>query len=252
MSSDASSTRFPYVATLVAFIAIVIMLGLGFWQLDRKAQKEARLASVEIAKLSANIDLPQAFSDPLNYQDYIVSAGGIVIDKYFYIDNKLVNSKPGFHVLVPFSTDYGVVMLNLGWLSATGVRSDLPRFDLPPMNNIEGLLYLPVNNSLITETNTQYGKYPVLLQQVDLDEISKHLNIDILPGVIRLLPSDSEFVREWQAVTMSPDKHLGYAVQWIGLAIAALTVYLLSMLKWLQGPQPTGSTDSSTNNSNGN
>lgn len=251
MSNDKSNTRFPYVATLVAFLAIVIMLSLGFWQLDRKVQKEARLASVEIAKQSASIDLAEAFSDTLNYQDYVVSTEGKVLNKYFYIDNKLVNSKPGFYVLVPFSTNFGVVMVNLGWLPATGVRSDLPNFTLPSMDNVQGLLYLPLNNSLISETNNQYGEYPVLLQQVDLDEISKHLNIDILPGVLRLLPSDSEFVREWKAVTMSPDKHLGYAVQWFGLAIAALTVYLLSMLKWLHGPQPTGSINN-TNNKNGN
>jgi cytochrome oxidase assembly protein ShyY1 len=30
---------------------------------------------------------------------------------------------------------------------------------------------------------------------------------------------------------MSPDKHLGYAVQWFGLGIAALTIYLLSLMK---------------------
>lgn len=250
MSSAKTNTRFPYIATLVAFLAIVIMLGLGFWQLDRKAQKEARLANVEVAKQSGDITLAEAFSNPLNYQDYMVNAEGTLVNKYFYIDNKLVDSKPGFHVLVPFNTHLGVVMLNLGWLPATGVRSDLPSFELPVLNDIQGLLYLPLNNSLISETNNQYGQYPVLLQQVDLTEISKHLSLDILPGVLRLLPDDSEFVREWKAVTMSPDKHLGYAVQWFGLGIAALTVYLLSMLKWLQGPQPTGSINNNTNNRN--
>lgn len=235
------ASRFPYVATLVAFLAIVIMLGLGIWQLERKVEKEERLANIEIAKQSANIDIAEAFGDTQAYQDYIVSVKGKAIEKYFYIDNKLLEGRTGFHILVPYDTSSGVVMLNLGWLPATGLRSDLPTFQLPSLDMAQGVLYLPLNNRLISETNDQYGEFPALLQQVDLNEISKHLGLDVLPAVLRLVPDKSAFVREWQAVVMSPDKHLGYAVQWFGLAIAALTVYLLSMVKWLQGPLPTGS-----------
>ena len=116
-------------------------------------------------------------------------------------------------------------------------------FVMPELPALKGVVYLPVKNSLINETNHSYGQFPVLLQQVDLDEISLHLNEEVLPGTLRLLPDESFFVREWQAVTMSPEKHLGYAIQWFGLAIAALTVYLLSMLKWLKGPSPTSSNE---------
>lgn len=241
MMTDKSTTRFPYLATLVAFSVIVIMLGLGFWQLDRKVEKEERLTSLGIAEQSANIDMASAFSDVSAFQDYIVSADGDVIVNYFYIDNKLMEGRPGFHVLVPYDTAFGVVMLNLGWIPATGLRSELPTFQLPALDKIQGMLYKPLNNRLISETNNNYGEFPVLLQQVDLAEIGKHLDLDVLPAVLRLVPDDSEFVREWKAVAMSPDKHLGYAVQWFGLAIAALTIYLLSMLKWMQGPQPVSS-----------
>jgi cytochrome oxidase assembly protein ShyY1 len=241
MSVDKPTMRFPYIATVIAFLAIVIMLGLGFWQLDRKVEKDERLASIENAKQSANIDMETAFGDVQAFQDFIVSANGQAIEKYFYIDNKLLDGRVGFHVLVPYKTDSGVVMLNLGWLPATGLRSNMPTFKKPSLESVQGILYLPQLNSLVSETNSSYGEFPVLLQQVDLAEINKHLKLDVLPAVLRLVSEQTEFKREWKAVIMSPNKHLAYAVQWFGLAIAALTIYLLSMVKWLHGPLPTGS-----------
>jgi surfeit locus 1 family protein len=222
---------FPYVATIVSFVAIVIMLALGFWQLERKSEKELRLANIDQASQSSGVNLKQAFGDITSYQDYVVIAKGSVLNKYFYIDNKLLDGQPGFHVLVPYDTSEGIIMVNLGWVPAVGLRAPLPEFTLPSLIEINGVLHIPLKNGFISETNNAYGDFPVLLQQVDLEEIGLHLGTKVLPATVRMLPDESDFVRQWKAVTMSPDKHLGYAVQWFGLAIAALTVFLLSMLK---------------------
>ena len=45
--------RFPVIATILVGLAIAAMIGLGFWQLQRKTQKEAL-----IAQLAANRTLP--------------------------------------------------------------------------------------------------------------------------------------------------------------------------------------------------
>lgn len=211
------------------------MLGLGFWQLERKAEKDERLANIEQANKSQQIELAHAYSDIQLYQDYTVTLTGKAQANYFYIDNKLHDGRVA-HVLTPYSTNVGTVMVNLGWIPATGARGELPTFTINHTGTVAGILHIPLQNSFISETNNTYGEFPVLLQQVDLSEISLHLGEQVMPATIRLLPDGSEFVRQWQAVAMSPDKHLGYAVQWFGLAIAALTVYLLSMLKKMQGP----------------
>lgn len=234
MLTSNPNKSFPVLATVVAFVAIVIMLALGFWQLDRKAEKDIRLANIEDAKQSHSISMDEAFSDIENYQDFTVVAQGRPQTSFFYIDNKLLEGRAGFHVLVPYSTSQGILMVNLGWIPAIGQRGTLPDFELPALTEIEGIVYLPLHNSFIKETNKAYGQFPVLLQQVDLQEIGLHLGQAVLPATLRLLPDNSAFMRQWQAVTMSPDKHLGYAVQWFGLAIAGLTVYLLSLLKRLQ------------------
>lgn len=236
MDPKRTKKGFPYIATIVAFVAIVIMLSLGFWQLERKAQKDERLENIKKASQSDGLSIEQAFSDISAFQDYTVTFSGSALHKFFYIDNKLFDGRAGFHVLLPYTSSKGIVMVNLGWIPASGARGELPPFSMPNMNPISGTIYLPTNNAFIKETNNTYGDFPVLLQQVDLNEMSLHLGEKVLPAVVRLRAENSEFVRQWQAVSMSPDKHLGYAVQWFGLAVAALTVYLLSLLKWLQAP----------------
>ncbi len=241
--------KFPYIATLVAFLAIVIMLGLGFWQLDRKSEKDIRIANINKAALSQPLQFQDIAKDITDFQDYVVHLQGQAIQQFFYIDNKLREGIPGFYVLMPYKTEAGIVMINLGWLQATGVRANLPTFELGKFSKLQGIIYTPTNNKLITETNKAYGTFPVLLQQVDLSEIEKHLAKNVLPVVVRLVDVEANhnvavngnFVRQWQAVTMSPEKHLGYAIQWFGLAIAALTIFLLTLAKRLHGPSPTGS-----------
>ncbi|MEM0909582.1 MAG: SURF1 family protein [Pseudomonadota bacterium] len=226
------STRrpFPIVVTLVSIICIVTMLILGFWQLDRKQQKEERLTQIALGAESDVLTLEQAISEPSKYIDYSVSTTGTADDRLFYIDNKLNDGKPGYHIIQPIRTDFGYVLINLGWVYASD-RNMLPPVE--PLNgtiNQRGVLTVPADNVFIKETNTSYGQFPAVLQQVDVDEIERHLGVDTFPFILLANPEKpSAFVREWQAVVMPPEKHLGYAIQWFGLAIAALTVYLISI-----------------------
>ena len=241
MPTKQNSQKFPYLASGLALIVIAILVSLGLWQLDRKYQKEQRLSSIETAATQSSVSLPQVLDDPESFLDYIVDASGEFQNKIFFIDNKLYGGRSGFHVLTPLTTNSGVVIVNLGWVPADAPRPALPQVTIPTDNSVSGILYTPKDNVLIKETNQQFGVFPVLLQQVDLGIISMHLSQPVLPFTLRMQPAqNSEFVRDWQVVVMSPEKHLGYAIQWFGLAIAALTIFLLSILKWMHGPDPSG------------
>lgn len=53
--------RVPIIPTLIVAAAIATMIALGFWQLDRKVQKEALLTRYEQAHtLSAKVEWPQS------------------------------------------------------------------------------------------------------------------------------------------------------------------------------------------------
>ncbi|WP_371194308.1 SURF1 family protein [Glaciecola sp. SC05] len=233
-----SANKLSILFTLIAIACIVIMFFLGFWQLDRKYQKEDRLAQIEQRKAANPMLVQEVADNPEDFVDFPLLVTGNPSNQTFFVDNRLKNGMAGYEVLIPVETNYGAVLINLGWVPGTGSRAELPTVTLPNSNEFEGVLYVPSDNVMISETNFNYGSFPVLIQQIDFDEIAKHLGKEVLPFTVRLSPDQNlDFLREWQVVVMEPERHLGYAIQWFGLGIAALTIFLLTILKSMQGRQ---------------
>jgi surfeit locus 1 family protein len=63
--------------------------------------------------------------------------------------------------------------------------------------------------------------------------IQAQLGGSLLPFVLRLSPaSEQGYTREWQLRTgLTPERHLGYAVQWFALAAALLTLCIWVAVK---------------------
>jgi cytochrome oxidase assembly protein ShyY1 len=233
-----TTNKLTILATLIALCCIVIMFFLGFWQLDRKQEKEERLAQIESRQDANPLYLSEVVDDPSAFVDFPVLVNGELGREIFFIDNSLKNGMVGYEVLSPVLTSYGVVIVNLGWVPGTGSRDQLPKVLKPFSTEHIGLIYVPQDNTLIKETNFNYGRFPVLMQQIDFAEMEKHLGRDVLPFTLRSAPSENaNFVRDWDVVVMAPERHLGYAIQWFGLGIAGLTIFLLTVIKTMQGRQ---------------
>lgn len=230
-----STNKLTIFFTLIALACIVIMFLLGFWQLDRKSQKEQRLAQIDQRKAVNALTLAEVVDAPEDFVDFPVIVMGELRKQTFFIDNRLKNGAAGYEVLAPVQTNYGTVIINLGWVPGTGLRSELPPVSLPNDNQFTGVIYVPSDNVMVSETNVDYGRFPALIQQIDFAEIAKHLGRDVLPFTVRLADDGgADFIRDWQVVVMAPERHLGYAIQWFGLGIAALTIFLLTILKSMQ------------------
>lgn len=223
----------PIVPTIIAILCVIAMTGLGLWQLDRQTQKEARLAQLAERKLNHPHTLDELLNVDGSIQDFPSKLSGrLLSEKLFYIDNKIVDGQVGFEVLAPLQTDQGIVLLNFGWLRSVGSREILPTAQMSPSDFYFGVVSYPSDNLMIVETNTQATAFPILLQQIDTRIIQESLGLPVVDFVINLDPDPaSGYVRRWTPVVMAPEKHLGYAIQWFGLAIACLTIYLLSLIK---------------------
>ena len=66
MAEARTGRRIPVIATVVVAAAVAVMVGLGFWQLDRLHQKEAMLARYEAAA-GDGVALSSLPDDPLEY-----------------------------------------------------------------------------------------------------------------------------------------------------------------------------------------
>ncbi|MFT7198708.1 MAG: surfeit locus 1 family protein [Glaciecola sp.] len=247
--------KLPILPTIITLLCVVIMFGLGIWQLERKVQKDTRLAQISERQSNRPYKLSELLTEhtasnnsDVDIQDFPVSfAGTAQMDTLFFIDNRIVSGRIGYELVVPIITMGGdIVLVNFGWLRGSGIRGQLPELSAEvralfsnQSRDFTGVVSYPSLNRMVSETNIAFGQFPALLQQIDVAQIHPHLSAmgflqsgKLFPFVVNLAPEpNSEFVRNWQPVVMSPEKHLGYAVQWFGLGIAALTIYLLSLMK---------------------
>ena len=223
--------KLPITATLVTFLAVVIMFALGSWQLQRGAEKKLRLEQIELASKHEPFSLVDILKHEDEKRDLPLNVKAqAVTGQYFLIDNKIEQGKVGFNILVPLETEQGWLLANFGWVAGTADRLALPNVSLEHgPKTYQGVVAIPTLNPMISETAVQDGLWPKLLQQIDLDVMGTHFGQRFLPVVLLLKPEqDSPLIRNWQAVVMPPEKHIGYAIQWFGLGIAALIIFIVA------------------------
>lgn len=232
----------PLVATLVTFAAIVIMLALGLWQLQRANEKQQRLDKLQQRQQRSPYNLSQIkqqqnMQKQADIRDFPVHVSGwLRSDQYLLLDNKIHQGQVGYQVLAPMQTDYGLLLVNFGWLPAPATRQQLPQVRLPQgLFHARGRIALPSLNPMITETQQAGQQWPLLIQQIDLKKISQLMGLDstqqpLLSFIVQLDADEgSPYVRQWQAVVMPPQKHIAYAVQWFALALTAALIYFFAI-----------------------
>lgn len=232
-SDVTSDQKPPYIATFFALVSVCILVALGTWQLQRAEQKEQRLTQIEQRKSASILTINDVLEQPdprdLTYQ----VSGQILMDKVFLLDNRIETGQVGFHVVVPVETQQGIQLINYGWVKSGLYRTELPKFKLNQnTQSFHGVSSVPSVNPMVSETATQADPWPKVIQTIDLVKMSSFLGRDVLPIVMQLDPDHADgFVRNWKAVVMAPEKHYGYAVQWYGLALACLIIYVVALRK---------------------
>jgi len=231
--------RFPSLPTAaVVLTAVICMVLLGFWQLDRMHQKEQRLASIAQKSGEGAISLDALKPQQEDIRDYQVGFNGRAeSNQILFLDNRVQNGKVGYEVLVPVQSTDGTVLVNFGWVAAPSLRSELPEVDLAQTyQHFHGRISIPGHNPVVRETLPFDASFPVVIQAVDLDFIRRLTGKSLLPYVVELTaPEQSEFIRDWQPVVMPPEKHFAYAIQWFGLAVAAAAVSYFSLISNRKG-----------------
>lgn len=229
-----ANKRIPILPTLVIFVAVVIMLRLGFWQLERMEEKQIRLSTLT-QKLSSGdaslTSLPESLDEAADMP--VAFIGNSDTDRLIYLDNRIVEGAVGYEVLMPVETNIGWIIVNLGWVKGTHTREILPTVSIPAQNQrFSGNVVVPTLNPMISETATALDGYPLLIQQIDLEKLEFITGLSLQPFIVALTDDPKTgFKNNWRPVVMPPEKHFGYALQWFGLALAALIIYFVALLK---------------------
>lgn len=227
-SLEFSPGRWP---TLVTALLLGLLTSLGFWQLERAEQTRALLGKYS-QKPQTVFQLEPHLSvfDELQFQ-WAEASGSYDNDHQFLLDNMTHNGRVGYHVLTPLRLrGSGVgVLVNRGWIPIGATREQLPDPEVGELpRDVSGRLRLPATETFMLGVEQPREGWPYRIQRIRIAALEKELGYPLLP-VVLLLDDQQEdgFVREWRPVRYGPERNVGYAVQWFGLALVLLIIYLV-------------------------
>ncbi|MBT9501964.1 MAG: SURF1 family protein [Burkholderiaceae bacterium] len=228
------------VVLLAALLAVALTARLGFWQLDRAAQKQAMQT-----RLDERAQLPElrpaemaldAAAAPAQYERLVRLRGRWLADKTVFLDNRPMAGRVGFYVLTPLLLDDGTPLLVLrGWAPRNAAqRAELPSFQTPAGQvEVRGKLG-PTPSRLYQFGAAESG---TIRQNVDLSDYARETGLALRPLVLQQLPTPADaadgLLRQWPAPAVDIHKHYGYAFQWF-----ALSALLVGLYAWFQIIQP--------------
>lgn len=223
--------------TVFAIPALVVLILLGNWQMDRLDWKQDLLMQIEQGMAAEPIGLPPVESwisvDPSIQRYSSVSATGVfdhANEAHIYISS--IDGKPGYHVITPLElTGGGWLLVDRGFVPIARKAADTrPSGQLDGEVTVQGVLVVPDEaNAFTPEPDfvknvwyhrpidilaTQAGVSPVFPMLMDAGPLSN-------PGG---LPVGGQTHLELK------NPHLGYALTWYGLAATLIGVWLAFLL----------------------
>ncbi len=222
-----------WLPTLAAVAMMLLTAYLGNWQLKRAVTKTQLQARYDAMQRDPATALPggRMEANALLYRK-VELRGQFDLAHQIYIDNRILNNVAGYYVVVPFHDQISGanVLVNRGWLSAGSDRSYLPPVSSPQGEvRVEGIVVNPVSRYLELSKQAVQGK---VWENLDYTRYAASLPYAIQPiMVMQLNDTGDKLIREWDRPDAGAAMHMGYAVQWFGLAAAILIIYVVLNVK---------------------
>ena len=212
------------VPLLFGLLGAAVLIGLGVWQLQRLQWKEGVIARIEARIGAAPVALPPA-PDPEADAYLPVRLDAAPAGEPLRVLGSWRGAGTGFRIVAPMATPEGRrLMVDLGVLPlhAAGEGAAIPLPEGPVA--IVGNLAWPDDAGPGTpepEGDLWYGR--------DVDAMADALGTEPLMVVARAVDPPAGPSPSPVGVEGIPNSHLGYAIQWFGLAAVwlGMTGYLL-------------------------
>lgn len=230
---------------LFVLALVVVMINLGFWQLDRLQQKQDRNALItsrvdeptaELATLTNPGD-PLTVGADLQYRR-AVAVGEFVAAGEVLVRNRTLNERPGYWVLTPLALeDGGWLMVNRGWIPLVEGEG-LDQAPPAPVGEVQvtGVLRRTEEASGLETADPASGEL-VIFNRADLGRLQQQTDEPLIPAVLQIVPDDTRSTSQIDLPLPVPlpaldeGPHLSYAVQWFIFSTIGVVGYLLFLRK---------------------
>lgn len=189
---------------MVAVVIAAVCVRLGFWQLDRLAQRRERNAAIAAAFRDPPVPVEQARRDSLPRFRRVIARGPWDYARETTIAGRTRSGSPGVHIVTPMRlADGSIVFVNRGWVYSPDARTvDLTSWHEGEAGDVVG--YIDEVPPSIRGTVT--APYVVALADT----------------VVAPTVEPSRPARLPPPAFRDEGPHLNYAVQWFSFAAIAL------------------------------
>jgi surfeit locus 1 family protein len=208
------------------------LLLLGFWQLDRADEKRAIEDAIVLAQSnSAQLVEVDEILAKEHYQ--VLLQGHYDNGKQFIYDNQIVKGNAGYYVLTPFVlNEKTAILVNRGFVPWHGKRGELVDIEIDSQPSTIEVGLIKPKQRIELKQQALGTVFPILIQSLDLDQLSQLSNYQIIPMLAQLdIKSNKGFFRQWKPFYGSVDKHLGYALQWFLMALVLSIIAIRLLIK---------------------
>ena len=228
----------PVWAVGLTALGVAIFVSLGYWQLGRAQEKQARFD----AFMSGSEDIVDAtglgFDELARYQR-VRLRGSYDATRQILLDNMpSAAGRPGYRVLTPLerADGRGWVLVDRGWVPLGLTRDDLPNVAVGAgERELTGTLDgLPIPGVRVGPAAAPgAASWPRVLLFPTEPDVESALGVEVESRMILLDAGVPDgFERKWRpALGFGPERHLGYAVQWFAFALVAIVLFVALNLK---------------------
>ncbi|HEY2686235.1 MAG TPA: SURF1 family protein [Steroidobacteraceae bacterium] len=223
--------------TLLTLVVFSGLISLGRWQLHRAAEKRVlyqQFSDGTSATQSIAKDTPAV----TRYQ-HVEVRGRYDQTRQVLVDSMVDEAgRVGYYVITPLILDGGgLLLVNRGFVPQGRSRKVLPPIAVDAEERrITGRIdHMPVAGIQLGERLPLKPPFPVVASFPSRAEIGALLNESDFSSAGDLLLLDRDqpdgYERNWVPPGFPPERHIGYAVQWFGLAAALLVIYIVTNTK---------------------
>ena len=212
--------RKPELIPLIFIIfAVTLLTGLGMWQLQRLAWKNAEIQKIQVAQaMSVLGTLPQEL-DGLDYRRVILT-GTFIHDKTMHMVGHPQGAGDGFYIVTPFKLedDGRIIIINRGF-SPKDMESKPEG-----LQTVAGIIR-PARMKRYFSPENQPEKNVWFYE--DISAMSKTTSLELTPLIVEAVGEAQKDVYPMPhdgKISLRND-HFNYAITWFGLAIIGVVMF---------------------------
>jgi surfeit locus 1 family protein len=232
MQRMSSGRRFrpTFWPTLFTIPALLVLIGLGAWQVERLQWKNELVETFDTRIAQPPVDAPLSIESMKTWQYRRVELVGVYQhEKEILMTGRTFEGSAGFHVLTPLLlNDDRIIIVNRGWIpEKLRAREKRPETLVDGLVTVEGILREDKRRGPFVPDNEP--KNEVWLY-VDTNEMASHREIvPVAPYYVDAIRDPGPYVLPIgaSAEIVVRNEHLQYAATWFLLAGTLLVIYVI-------------------------